>query len=391
MNNILINLAFATLISGAWISTYVSNPKHNRFPEIKSTLNESGSVRILDTQGLKQSLNRMAPYTYVRETGNTLRAWCGQDVEWIIQGDRNPGMIFTNIDMWVVDRKSAAQWATIDRSLDKIASITRRLNDEGWQVVILPVPPKIAIHDDLCRWPVTVGNLYSQENRVESSRAGEFFDHLHAGLDARRVPNVRLFDAYRRYRAKNPESLLYATNDSHWSGRGILIAAESVAQKMSSEFGIKSAPPVTPVWTKVDHIGDMVTPYDMLGDFVPRLSSVYHFTDYLCEADAKRGYPYPSNSDDLVVCVGTSFSGQYTWVVGKPVGFAWQVQLHLDNTEVQNKAYAGRGSFYPMKKFIDEKSSILSDFEKTGQKKPPRRKVVIWEFPVRDLPNVLND
>ncbi|KZC24510.1 hypothetical protein RHOFW104T7_08400 [Rhodanobacter thiooxydans] len=89
----------------------------------------------------------------------------------------------------------------------------------------------------------------------------------------------------------------------------------------------------------------------------------------------------------LVVAVGTSYTGQYTWMINQPVGFAWQLGLHLQNVEVQNRPIAGHGSFAAFKQFWQQRHEISDEFAKHNG--PGKPKVVVLEFPIRDVQGII--
>src|SRR5262249_51239133 len=114
------------------------------------------------------------------------------------------------------------------------------------------------------------------------------------------------------------------------------------------------------------------------------LDPIWIFPDRLMNGEAGKGYVYAKNPDGLVVVVGTSYTGQYTWIP-EPVGFTWQIGLHMQNVEIQNRPVAGLGSFYAFDQFMAQRQAIAADFVTRNGDLP---RVLVWEFPIRDIEGI---
>lgn len=116
------------------------------------------------------------------------------------------------------------------------------------------------------------------------------------------------------------------------------------------------------------------------------LGPVWEFDDELQDSEAGKGFTYATHPSGLVVVVGTSYTGQYTWVTNEPVGFTWQIGLNLENVEFQNRPIAGHGSFVAFSEFWKARATIADEFKATHGSELPR--VLVWEIPVRDLGSI---
>jgi len=334
-------------------------------------------------QMTKSTISQMSMVRAGRELGNSLRTALGQRIDWVIWGGREPLMLFPSIDLWVSRGPSSSVNADLQRAARAISDYRNVLQREGWTLVVVPVPTKIGIHRELARWPILDSNLVTLES-IQFDKSDDTYARFGDNLSERNVNWIDLQTRFRQAVVQEPGDLLYATNDSHWSGKGIQIAAIATAEKISSLSKLDFHVVSTPTYYELEHHGDLVGAYELFPTLTTWLTPAWLFHERLVNGEEGVGYQYPTNPDGLVVVVGTSFTGQYTWVLQQPVGFSWQIGLHLANVEVQNRPIAGKGSFFPFHEFLSHRNEILSEFiSRCGKKSPPH--IVIWEFPIRDL------
>jgi SGNH hydrolase-like domain, acetyltransferase AlgX len=340
----------------------------------------------LDYPQLQSSINRLSSIRLLREFGNSGRVAFGQRVEWIVWGGKRPLMLFPTIDLWVSRGLTPKVENDLSKAATTIAGYRQRLATEGWTLVVLPIPTKIGTHRELSNWPVLDANLLSRDP-IPVDRSDEVYGYLRDQLKQDGVTVVNLEGVYRDALAANPSVLLYATNDSHWSGAGIDLAARMTAEAIASASPMRVRLPEHPTYVYIDHVGDLVKASDPKPSLTTWLRPVWIFHDRLVNGEEGRGYVYPSAPMGLVVAVGTSYTGQYTWMTNQPVGFAWQLGLHLQNVEVLNRPIAGHGSFVAFKQFWQQRHEISDEFAKQyGAGKP---KVVVLEFPIRDVRGII--
>jgi hypothetical protein len=344
-----------------------------------------GGLWQLDQARLRSSIARIWPVRLARETGNSIRLAAGQTVEWIVWGGREPLMLFPNIDLWVSRGLTPPVEDELRRAAAIIAEMRTRLQAEGWSLIVVPVPVKLGIHRELSHWPVRESSLVSRDPILED-RSDEFYGFFIDALARRHVDSVDLQTLYRDELKRRPGAILYVPSDSHWSGDGIRLAAEATAHAIASHTPIRERMPVNPTFYEFDYVGDLAKAFDPLPRFTSRLEPAWIFHERLMNGESGRGYVYAQKPTALVVAVGTSYTGQYTWI-DQPVSFAWQLGLHLHDTEVQSRPMPGKGSFYAFDQFWKQRNQISRDFaSRNGERQP---KVVVWEFPIRDVRSIL--
>ena len=355
-----------------------------RWPIIK--LIRSGKVIIIDTQLLKQSISRLPATKILRMTGNSIRLVCGTKMAWSFWSESEPTMLFGKSELWVSEGISApSNLQVVQNTIYNILKIQNLLNSEGWKLVVVPVPTKVSIYRERCQWPILEKNLINREP-VTKDKADEFYDTLIKGLEAQNIRVVNLQSEFRNYLKRHPDSMIYPRGESHWSGLGLRLAAQATAMTLEKHFSFKRRD-VSYSFLEVEEIADLAQAFDPLPILLGPLKNIYKYKDQLVNGEQGKGYIYPSEPDALIVVVGTSYSGQFTWHIGEPVGFAWVLGLNLENIKIQNAAEAGQGSTFAMQKFLRERGKIILQNDKTI-KPYTTSKVLVWEFPVRDIGDI---
>lgn len=333
---------------------------------------------------LKRNVNGLPAVRVSQQAGNSLRLALGQEPDWIFPGGREPISLFLTGELWVARGSSARIESEMRRIAGIVASYQQQLEKEGWMLLVVPVPTKLGIHSNWARWPLGGADPLNRAP-VLSDRSSEVYDAFRAALDQRGVRSVDLDGVYREALGRDPHSILYPPNESHWSGLGISLAADATAKAISAVTPLKSRTPTEPTYLVEHQVGDLVKAFDPHPSVTSRLQSIWVYEDRLMNGENGRGYPYPSRPVGLVVALGTSYTGHYTWIP-QPVGFAGQLGLHLENAEVQNRPMAGQGSFKSFEHFWSHRKEIADEFEsRRGGGKP---RVVVWEMPLRDVPGI---
>ncbi len=352
-----------------------------RVPVFK-IVREPGALPRLDLAAVESSMSRLRSVRAGRQLGNSLRIAFGQRLNWVVWGGRQPLMLFPQSELWVSEGINAGR----NREVVDEAAVTARkyaalLKSEGWTLVVVPVPTKLSIHRDLARWPILDKDLLSRDP-VSEDRSDEVVDALFQHFERDSVFHVDLRTVYRTHLAAHPGDLMYPPGESHWAGLGIKLAAEATTKTVSQAANVPVRSRV-PTYLDVDRIGDMAASFDPFPKWLSRLKPVYSFPDRLVNGEQGKGYIYASEPKSLLVVAGTSYTGQYTWL-GQPVGFTWVIGGLLEDCECQNRPSAGLGSFYAFRQFLNERDAIAKDFaQRTHLTTFP--KVVVWEFPLRDL------
>jgi len=292
-------------------------------------------------------------------------------------------MLFHSVELWVSEGLIPASNQTIvNGAITTILKHHEMLEHEGWKLVVVPVPTKLSIYRDRCDWPVRDKDLLSL-HPVVSDKADEIYDRLISELQTAKISVLDLRAVYRTYRSSHPHDLLYPAGETHWSGLGLKLAADATADLVAQAAGIRRRQ-FTPSYLEVEEVADMTAAYDPLPQWTSRLTSVYKYRTLLVNGDEGKGFQYAQNPTSLLVLAGTSYSGQFTWHIGQPVGFAWVLGTQLEECEFHNGAQAGHGSYAAFAQFLAERHTKEQDFA-ARRHLTDFPKVVVWEFPVRDL------
>lgn len=301
-----------------------------------------------DHAALRRNIQSLTGVRLGRELGNSLRLAAGQDPEWVFEGKEGAALFLTG-ELWV----SRGVDARIERELQRVAGVIgdyrSQLAQEGWTLVVLPVPTKLGVHRERAQWPVDGADLLDRDP-IPADRSDEVYSGFVAALRSQGVKTVDLQGAYRQAVAKDPAVVLYPPNDSHWSGTGIQLAARETSRAIAAAAPLRAREPARPTYHAEAYVGDLVKAFDPLPGFTTRLSPIWTYPERLLNGEEGTGYPQVTHPAGVVVALGTSYTGQYT-SIPQPVGFAWQLGLHLTNVEVQNRPLAGQGSFKSFEAF----------------------------------------
>lgn len=377
----------AAFIAGNLVQPARPVSQSERWPLLRRAQPVAGQPQVarLDLEALSHSIQRLTSERFLRQTGNSLRLALGQTLSWCIWGKGTPPMLFATVELWASEGLTPSNQRVVDDALDVIRHHHALLASEGWTLVVVPVPTKLSIYRDRCTWPIMEKNLLTREP-VESDRADEIYDRLIQGLRDDQIPVADLKTLYRQYRLEHPAALLYPAAETHWSGLGLAIAANATSELISNAAGIPHRQ-FLPNYFSVEETADIAAAFDPLSGWTSRLSSLYRYQDRLVEGEQDKGFHYASNPTSLLIVTGTSYAGQFTWHVGHAVGFAWAVGGQLENCEFQNAAQAGHGSYAAFAQFLRDRESLARTFAQQ-QTLPNFPKVVVWEFPVRDLADI---
>lgn len=355
-----------------------------RWPRLEAA--RSAPIAKLDIPLLKQSVNRLPATKLLRQTGNSLRIAFGQQLSWCLWSQTPPPLLFHRVELWASEGlTTAANRKVVETAIATIRRQQEVLHPEGWTLVVVPVPTKLSIYRERSAWPILAKDQLSRRP-VPADRADEIYDRLLADLQADQIPVLDLRTVYRTHQADYPADLLYPPGDTHWSGLGLKLAADATAELVAQVTGIKRRSYI-PSYLEVKEVGDMAAAFDPLPQWTGPLEPVYEYTDRLVNGEEGKGFLYAQNPSSLLVATGTSYSGQFTWHIGHPVGFAWVLGTQLEETEFHNGAQAGQGSFAAFASFMAERHTKAADFA-ARRKLTEFPKVVVWEFPVRDLASI---
>lgn len=251
--------------------------------------------------------------------------------------------------------------ANVRANLAFIAHAAQQLQEEGVELIILPLPSKARVYAD----------------RLGDVRA----PHYHAGLYGKLVwhlnnhalYHINVNDLFALYK-DDGEGDLFMRTDTHWSQRGAKLTAQAVRSffieglTYSMDFEtVRSSAKIDKSQSET-YRGDL-TEFVSTGGWHAQVgpkSEKLH--KVLIEKSVSGGGDLFGEQVLPIALVGTSYSAESEW------HFADFLAAEF-NAEIWNRADPGEGPFTPMQKFLNEKS-----WEQNGVK------LVLWEIPERFLP-----
>ena len=135
--------------------------------------------------------------------------------------------------------------------LPAILDFHRQLEEIGVELLLVPVPPKSVIYPD--RLSDTMAIEMTPPRRIDVAQQ-EFFDILRTrGVSVLDLTPPFLADRFRPGRA------LYCRQDTHWSGTGVVLAAERIVQSLDSPGWLEAVPVRTfaAEWVETEITGDL--------------------------------------------------------------------------------------------------------------------------------------
>ena len=346
---------------------------------------DAASASIWDTGLLTRSVAKLPSVRVLRRTGNSMRLALGQSLDWVIWGAGRPPVLAPRIELPLSHGLGDESIkANLDHLILRLGQYSRKLRADGWQLVVVPVPTKLSIYREAFSWPLLDEDPLTRRP-VPADGADALMRYLFAELHSRDVAAVDLQTLYRAERFAHPDAWLYPPGESHWTGHGLRIAAQASAEKIHAIAGVPLQMP-TAAPRPVDHYGDLAVSFDPLPSWLGRLDGSYHFRDELSTWPVYDPRPGDSPPASLVVVLGTSYTGQYGWLVNEPVGYAPAIGAFLGHATIRQISQTGIGGYHPFKTFLERRSALLGEFcRAAGERPESARKIVVWEFPMRDF------
>src|SRR5206468_10372648 len=106
-----------------------------------------------------------------------------------------------------------------------IVDFQQQLKQRGIDLILLPVPSKATIYPEKILPDVD----------LHSENAAPFLERFYGELHSRGVDVVDLMPLFLQERA-NERGPIYCKTDSHWSGFGCVLAAQTVAGRLREKF-----------------------------------------------------------------------------------------------------------------------------------------------------------
>jgi acetyltransferase AlgX (SGNH hydrolase-like protein) len=247
--------------------------------------------------------------------------------------------------------------------LSTIVAFQRQLSQRGIHLMVIPMPGKPSVYPDKLTRRVVV---------TEQSFPSHTLD-LIARLREAGIEVVDLFATFQRLRENQPpssEELYYLPQDTHWSGRAVSIAADTVAEKIRGLSWISAGSTeyyLRPV--SVKRRGDIIRMAR-----VPEIEQHFLLEEVRCYQVVNRatGQLYQDEAHSPVLVLGDSFLRIYQTDEPLSAGFI----AHLANKLQRPLATLinDGGASTLVRQELSRRPGLLQG-----------KKLVIWEFVERDL------
>lgn len=374
-------IMIVAFIAGNWLAG--SQPNLVRWPDTAWLAGTSATHAGLDHEGLGRSVQRLPVIHFMRMLGNNIRILLGQRLEWIIWGEQqNVPVLAAKIDLAIargLGDPSLKQ--NLDLLIRRLGQYSRKLGEEGWSLYVVAVPTKLSIYREHFIWPQRDLDPLSLKP-VDRDHSDELYDYLGHELARRKVHFVDLQCLFRHDQSAEPSKWLYPPGESHWSEHGIQVASKFTAKMIADELNLRyvDEPPANEIPSI--HIGDIVRSMDAFPSFMGQYRTIYQFPETLKQWPVYE--PKPVDQDAALIAVlGTSYTGHYS---ASGAGFAPALGAHLQHAKFYQISQTGIGGFHSFKSFLTKKELLIEEFSKASAQLPDRmKKIVVWEFPIRDF------
>ena len=336
---------------------------------------EGNGIRALDLFSQAPTAENLRSYEHSLESANWLaklsRTWVlFAQFQWLNDGGEK---VVVGKSGWYF-YKPGLQYKLARRDLTKATSATNdpiraivnfrdQLAARGIRLIVMPVPDKESIYPD---------HLSSRAEFLRGILAPQT-ENLFTKLRAVDVEVIDLFKSFREARKQETSSStepLYLLQDTHWSPRGVKLAAQTAAHRLTELGWIKSGSvqyderPVT-----VQRLGDVVRMLQVpaierrLTPETVQCAQVVHHAS---------GELYKDEADAEILVLGDSFTRIYQQDQPTAAGFVAHLAKELQRPLISLVNDGGGATL------VREELSGRPAFLKG-------RKVVIWEFVERDI------
>jgi alginate O-acetyltransferase complex protein AlgJ len=252
-----------------------------------------------------------------------------------------------------------------------IVEFQKMLASHGVDFLFVPVPTKVEIFPDKLD-PA----LHTSVGQI----ANPFERKLLADLAREGVETVDLLPAILAARArgdKKDEEPLYQRQDTHWTDRGLRLAAEIVAAR------IKAYPWYAELSKHAHKLGTKPATFTRFGDLHSRLPDAQkkHYKPETLRAEqvvGPGGALYDDDADSPIVLLGDSFTGVYELTESEHAGVS---------------AHVARDVGYPLDLVMSYGGgpNVRQKLMRRGVEGLANKKLVIWMMTARDLYNYWED
>lgn len=246
-----------------------------------------------------------------------------------------------------------------------ILEFKKLLEAHGVDFLFVPVPTKVEILPD---------ELSAAGKPWVGKVTNPFIRKFSSSLAQHGVEVVDLLTPFLAARAKGTapgEEPLYQRQDTHWTDRGLRLAAEIVSKR------IERYPWYAPLARHAQKFGIKETSFTRFGDLHSRLPEAkkHGYTpETLAAKQVLRpdGTPYDDDPDSPIVVLGDSFTGVYELTDAEHAGFS---------------AHVARGISYPVDLVMSYGGgpNVRQKLMRRGAAALDAKKLVVWVMTARDL------
>ena len=305
---------------------------------------------------------------FKRELANQVKTLSAQKVAavsgvggWLFLTDE---LRFLSVGQFWGDTAANVSRSTNPAAMDPFVAIVdfnKQLQARGVHLLLVPVPPKIAIY------PERLFPSFDSKPEDLGADLQTFYRQLEkAGVEV--VDLLPLFYSERT----DERGPLYCRTDSHWSGLGCVLAAKAIADHVRSQLKTKSSPDDYLVsWNEITIAGDLV---GLLPESSPR-PEPEKISVRQVKTAAVGTVIEPDNNSPLLV-IGDSHTLVFHDFLAADAGLLDQLTLELG---VRPDLIGTRGSgATPVRVSLYRRS--IKDPEYLS-----RKKVVVWCFGAREF------
>lgn len=318
---------------------------------------------------------------HVKSHGGSWEAW-GRSLEkfradlrehlarkdWVKHGIDDFKFMGKTLDVALMDQLPAEPAATVPATqsaaspqrdpLETIIATTRALQARGIDVIVVPIPDKIAVYPDKL-------SVNAPEDRLVAVAMYRAMDHLLANG----VEVVDLYTLYRDYRQASGDKVrLYQKMDTHWHNVAAQLAAGEIVRRLKRyDFVQEALKKDNPFVVKAD---TRAGKSDLAGkDGKARVAADPDLNDAFRAVAFADGRPYADDPDSPIVMFSDSFgmlnmhNGGYT-----PAQVAYGIRMPIAHV-----CREGIGPQVPVTLAREEKGKL------------GKRKVVIWTCVAREF------
>ena len=252
--------------------------------------------------------------------------------------------------------------------LPVILEFKQELDALGVDFLFVPVPTKVEVYPE---------KLDPDFKKLDGAIVNPYLRKLMLSLSREGVEVVDLLPAFLAAKAKAPTDLLFQHQDTHWTDRGLRLAAELLSAR------VKKYPWYAELARHAQTFSERETSFTRFGDLQSRLPEAEQ-SKYTPETLAAHQVlradkqPYDDDPDSPVVLLGDSFTAVYELTDAEHAG----VSAHL-----------ARGVGYPLDLVMSYGGgpNVRQKLLRRGRAALGDKKLVIWMMTARDLYNYWED